>query len=85
MMASGRELVSARRSCRNDGARQQMTPAQSNKLKIGQRVAWQGNVTDQGVITACDWSGVQIEWDDGEEQFFHHNNMGEVDVSKSNF
>jgi hypothetical protein len=26
-------------------------------------------------------SGVQIEWDDGKTQFFHHNNMNEVSNS----
>jgi hypothetical protein len=40
-----------------------MTPAQSKRLKIGQRVAWHDSADDQGTVSASDWSGVQIEWD----------------------
>jgi hypothetical protein len=61
-----------------------MTPEQSKKLKVGQRVAWHGSATDQGKVTASDWSGVRIEWDNGKNQFFHHNNMNEVEVSRDN-
>ncbi|WMT73884.1 hypothetical protein [Bradyrhizobium sp. Ash2021] len=61
-----------------------MTPEQSKKLKVGQRVAWQASATDQGTVTASDWSGVRIEWDNGKNQFFHHNNMNEVEVSRDN-
>lgn len=56
-----------------------MTPDPRN-LKVGQRVAWQDSPTDQGTVKATDWSGVQIEWDSGKDQFFHHNNMTEVAV-----
>jgi hypothetical protein len=61
-----------------------MTSDQSKQLSIGQRVGWHDSATDQGTVTASDWSGVQIAWDNGKEQFFHHNNMGEVEVAKSN-
>ena len=61
-----------------------MTPAQSKKLKIGQRVAWQDSLNDQGTVTACDWSGVRKAWDNGKDQFFHHNNMDEVKVAENN-
>ncbi|MGY3404183.1 hypothetical protein ACVWZV_000296 [Bradyrhizobium sp. GM5.1] len=61
-----------------------MTPDQSKKLKIGQRVAWHDNATDQGTVTASDWSGVRIAWDNGKDQFFHHNNMTEVEVARAN-
>ena len=47
-------------------------------LKVGHRVAWHDSATDQGTVIATDWSGVQIEWDNGKLQFFHHNNMTEV-------
>ena len=60
-----------------------MTPDQSKKLKIGQRVAGQDSLTDQGTVTACDWSGVRIAWDNGKDQFFHHNNMEEVQLAKA--
>jgi hypothetical protein len=59
-----------------------MTPTKSKRLKIGQRVAWHDSADDQGMVSASDWSGVRIEWDNGKNQFFHHNNMGEVEVAK---
>ena len=61
-----------------------MTPSESKNLKIGQRVAWQDSLNDQGTVTACDWSGVRIAWDNGKIQFFHHNNMTEVEVARTN-
>ena len=61
-----------------------MTPAQSKRLKIGQRVAWHDSADDQGSVSASDWSGVQIEWDNGKNQFLHHNNMDEVEVARPN-
>jgi hypothetical protein len=27
---------------------------------------------------------VRIDWDNGKTQFFHHNNMGEVEVARVN-
>jgi hypothetical protein len=54
-----------------------MTRDQSKRLKVGYRVAWHDSATDQGTVIATDW-GVQIEWDSGKTQFFHHNNMAEV-------
>jgi hypothetical protein len=45
---------------------------------LGHRVAWHDSAMDQGTVIATDWSGVQIEWDNGKTQFFHHNNMSEV-------
>jgi hypothetical protein len=55
-----------------------MTADQSKRLKVGHRVSWHDSATDRGTVTATDWSGVQIEWDNGKTQFFHHNNMTEV-------
>jgi hypothetical protein len=57
-----------------------MTPERSKQLKIGQRVAWHDSAADQGTVTARDWSGVWIAWDNGKDQFFHHNNMTKVEV-----
>ena len=28
-------------------------------------MAWHDSATDQGTVIATDWSGVQIEWDNG--------------------
>ena len=46
----------------------------SSKVKLSDH----DSATDQGTVIATDWSGVQIEWDNGKTQFFHHNNMTEV-------
>jgi len=61
-----------------------MTRDQSKQLKIGQRVAWHSSEIDQGTVTASDWSGVRIAWDNGRNNFFHHNNMTEVEIAKAN-
>jgi predicted Zn-dependent protease len=61
-----------------------MKPEQSKQLKIGQRVAWHDSETDRGTVTASDWSGVRIAWDNGRDQFFHHNNMTEIEVARAN-
>jgi hypothetical protein len=58
-----------------------MNRDKSKSLKIGQRVAWHDSQMDQGTVTASDWSGVQIAWDNGKRTFFHHNNMDEVEVA----
>jgi hypothetical protein len=58
-----------------------MTAEQSRKLKVGQRIAWLDSATDLGTVKAVDWSGVQIAWANGKEQFFHH--MREINPAKS--
>jgi hypothetical protein len=58
-----------------------MTGAQSRSLKVGQRVAWLDSKTDLGTVETVDWSGVLIAWATGKEQFFHHNNMDEVQAA----
>ncbi len=60
-----------------------MKSEQSKNLKIGQRVAWLGSAEDQGIVITSDWSGVQIAWDNGKRQFYHHHNMDEVEVCES--
>jgi hypothetical protein len=55
-----------------------MTPEESRKLNIGDRVYWQDEAKDQGEIVGKDWSGVQIKWDKGEVTYYHHNDMGRV-------
>jgi hypothetical protein len=60
-----------------------MTAEQSRNLKVGQLVAWHDSSTDLGTVRAVDWSGVQIAWANGKDQFFHHNNMGEINAAKS--
>jgi hypothetical protein len=60
-----------------------VTPEKSKTLVPGQRVAWHDSRTYLGTVSKVDWSGVRIEWDNGKEQFFHHNNIGEVEVVAS--
>src|ERR1700680_3293985 len=38
---------------------------ESRKLKAGDRVQWDNSLTDRGTISAVDWRGVTIKWDDG--------------------
>mgnify|MGYP001794759604 CR=1 FL=1 len=59
-----------------------MISEQSKLLKIGQRVAWRDNTADQRTIAATNCSGDQITWDNGKDQFLHHNDMGEVEGRK---
>ncbi len=61
-----------------------MTPGESKQLKGGQRVVWHDSATDQGTVIATDWSGVQIEWDNGKTRFLHHNTMDEAKSARVN-
>ena len=55
-----------------------MTPEQSRNLRVGQHVTWQGDGQDRGVVVARDWTGVQIKWNNGLNNFYHHNDMHDV-------
>ncbi len=57
-----------------------MTGAESRELPIGARVCWDEDKNDQGTVTARDWGGVNIEWDNGHKTYFHHNTMKEISV-----
>ena len=59
--------------------RRQMTGKQSRKLKVGDRVYWQKDAADQGVVTETNWSGVTIKWNDRGEQAILHNDMGQIE------
>ncbi|HMF49202.1 MAG TPA: hypothetical protein VK603_11190 [Candidatus Saccharimonadales bacterium] len=56
-----------------------MTGKQSRKLKVGDRVYWQKDAADQGVVTETNWSGVTIKWNDRGEQTILHNDMGQIE------
>ena len=56
-----------------------MTGDESRQLKVGDRVQWQGDVKNQGTIRGTSWSGVTIDWDDGDSNSVSHNDMGQVD------
>ena len=45
------------------------------KLVIGDRVCWMGDVSNQGTVSGSSWSGVTIDWDDGDSNSISHNDM----------
>ncbi len=53
-----------------------MTGGQSKLLKVGDRVCWKGDATNQGMVIKTTWSGVTIGWDDGDVNSVSHNDMG---------
>jgi hypothetical protein len=55
-----------------------MTSDESKALKLLKRVSWLGSAVDRGTVMGSDWSGVQINWDTGKSNFYHHNDMGNV-------
>jgi hypothetical protein len=55
-----------------------MTGEESRKLELGDRVCWQGDAKNQGAIKAKSWSGVTIDWDDGDSASVSHNDMGQI-------
>lgn len=64
---------------RNESA-EQMTGSESRLLKVGARVCWRDDKNDQGIVTATNWSGVTLKWDNRSEQSILHNDMGLVSV-----
>src|ERR1700682_2553557 len=52
---------------------------ESRKLKVGDRVQWDNSLTDRGTISAVDWRGVTIKWDDGRTNSIYHNDMAQVE------
>jgi hypothetical protein len=59
----------------------EMTPAQSRKLKIGQRVSWKKK-DSQGTIVLVNSSFVQIKWDSGKISYHRHDNMQDTTLVK---
>jgi hypothetical protein len=55
-----------------------MTGRESRQLNKGDRVVWSGDNKDVGTVTARDWAGVTIKWDNREQQKILHNNMAMV-------
>jgi hypothetical protein len=61
-----------------------MTGDESRKPKVGDRVYWKGDVTNQGTVRGTSWSGVTIDWDDGDSPSVGHNDMTKVDRVATN-
>jgi hypothetical protein len=57
-----------------------VTGDQSRLLKVGSRVCWGATTTDLGTIAGTAWSGVTINWDNGQSSSVQHNDMGLVTV-----
>ena len=55
-----------------------MTPAESKKLRRGDRVCWRGDRADSGIITATTWDAVTIAWDNGHLATVHHGDMQDI-------
>ena len=55
-----------------------MTGAESRALRVGARVCWCNDTTDQGTVTEMNWSGVIVKWDNRGDQSVLHNDMAMV-------
>ncbi len=56
-----------------------MTGEQSRLLSVGDRVRWGDTATDLGTVVGIAWSGVTIDWDDGQTASLRHNDMAQVE------
>jgi hypothetical protein len=56
-----------------------MTGEQSRLLKVGDRVCWGASATDLGTVVQTNWSGVTIDWDDGQTASLQHNDMTKIE------
>jgi hypothetical protein len=61
-----------------------MTGDESRKLGFGDRVHWKGDATNRGTVIGTSWSGVTIDWDDGDSNSVSHNDMAQVDRIATN-
>jgi hypothetical protein len=55
-----------------------MTGTQSRALKVLDRVCWQKDEADHGVVMETNWAGVTIKWDGRGEQTILHNDTGRL-------
>jgi hypothetical protein len=55
-----------------------MTGAESRQLAVGDRVNWIGDQNDHGTVTAKNWAGVTVKWNNRSEQSILHNDMTPV-------
>lgn len=60
-----------------------MNGTQSRTLVIGNRVTWKSDTNDMGTVSAKDWAGVKIKWNNRSEQSILHNDMGQVDLVRT--
>jgi hypothetical protein len=56
-----------------------MTGTQSRALKVLDRVCWQKDEADHGVVMETNWASVTIKWNGRGEQTILHNDAGQID------
>jgi hypothetical protein len=56
-----------------------MTGENSRKLRVGDKVCWQKDKADKGIITETNWAGVPVKWENRSEQAILHNDMAQID------
>jgi hypothetical protein len=55
-----------------------MTTEQSQRLKVGARVCFNGDKADRGTVTANNARYVTIKWNDGHQSFSGHKEMKRI-------
>ncbi len=55
-----------------------MSESESIKLKIGDKVSWEGDVNDLGQVIDVDHIGVKIQWDIGQIGTIDHRDMAKI-------
>jgi hypothetical protein len=66
-----------------DIERRQVTGDESRKLKSGDRFFWRDDAKNQGTVRGTSWSGVTIDWDDGDTTSVSHNDMAQINRAAS--
>jgi hypothetical protein len=56
-----------------------MTGENSRKLRVGDKVCWQKDKADKGIIAETNWAGVTVKWENRSEQAILHNDMAQID------
>ena len=59
-----------------------MTPEQSQGLKVGNSVCFNGDTADLGTVRTTNSKYITIRWDDGHESLTGHNRMERVELVK---
>jgi hypothetical protein len=59
-----------------------MTSEESRQLKVGNRVCFDGEKTDQGKVIATQFRYVTIDWSDGHKSFTGHGEMSRIEQVK---
>jgi hypothetical protein len=57
-----------------------MTPDESKKLQVGDRVLFNGDPADSGKVTSIEARYVTITWRDGHKSFSGHRGMQRVEL-----